>query len=244
MKTRYLLFILILSVLSLFLVLKFYLTPESVTEIDKRDKTDTVIPLFQEANLPIGKVIIDPGHGGKEWGAVGWKSEVPEKEINLAIATYAKDYLENNHVEVAMTRYLDEMMDDKDLNADLTARAQFAEKIAADLFVSIHSDQFDKEIEGTRIFYSDKNPKVKESQILGEVIFDELISKLGSKPLGVKEENYRVLDQNTVPSVLIEVGFLSHPEEEMKLVDPAYQKKAGEAIAMGIIKYLKTNQRK
>lgn len=196
----------------------------------------TEIKLVKD-DLPL--VIIDPGHGGEETGAVGWNTGIAEKDITLAIATHAKEQLASKGVQVLLTRVGDWMLDATDKKDDLLARAYLAEKIGGDLFISIHADQFDRIVRGSKVFYSEQNPCTKTSNQLAERVYDSFISATESYPLGVHMEDFIVLRENTVPAVLIETGFVSQKEEEQLLVDPAYQKKAGEAIAQGIYSYLK-----
>ncbi len=184
-------------------------------------------------------VIIDPGHGGEETGAIGWNTGVPEKEIVLNIALHVKKVLEDEGIQVVMTRETDRMYNPSDTKVDLHARARLAEKTNARLFVSIHADQFDETVHGSKVFYSGLNPHIEESERLAQLVLEELTAHLQSKSLGVHNEDYIVLRENKVPAVLIETGFVSHKQEEEKLIDQDYQKRAGEGIAKGILRYLR-----
>lgn len=203
---------------------------------DHRPEQDVPPPSVKDTRPA---VVIDPGHGGEETGAIGWHTGVPEKQITLAIAGYCRDYLRQQNIRVIMTRSSDRMMNAESKDHDLHDRAQLADKVEADLFVSIHADQYDETVHGSKVFYSEINPYTDQSQELAGYVFDELIGELGSRPLGVFMEDFIVLRENSVPAILVETGFVSHREEEQKLITPSYQKKAGMAIAKGIMAYLK-----
>lgn len=207
--------------------------------------TSTPAPQVIKKPSPTGEslpppVVIDPGHGGEETGAIGWNTGVPEKEIVLNIALHVKKVLEDEGVRVVMTRESDRMhYPSDDTKEDLRARASLAAEIDARLFVSIHADQFDETVHGSKVFYSELNPYVEESERLAHLVLEELTGHIQSKSLGVHGEDYIVLRENKVPAILIETGFVSHKQEEEKLINPEYQDKAGDGIAQGILRYLK-----
>jgi N-acetylmuramoyl-L-alanine amidase len=174
------------------------------------------------------KVVIDPGHGGKEIGAKGKGTGVLEKDINLHVALLVKKDLESNGFSVVLTRETDQQHLPGDNKADLLARAHMAKSVGASMFVSIHADQYlpDRNVHGTKVYYFSENSKE-----IAQQFHDELISTLQSKPLGIHVNDFVVLRENVVPAVLIELGFLTHAEEELKLIDPTYQLMAAQSIS-------------
>lgn len=201
--------------------------------------TEVTTTATSPAFLPRAVIVIDPGHGGMEDGAKGWSTKVKEKEITLSIAKSAQDWLSRHGVRVYLTRISDYQLAG-DLKTDLQLRAKFADHphIQASLFVSIHIDQFNRKIHGTKVYYSEQNPFPEQSKELARAIHDELVKAILSKPLDIHPNDFLVLKENVKPAVLIEVGHLSHPKEELKLIEPAYQKQAGMGIAKGILSYL------
>lgn len=189
--------------------------------------------------VPRAVIVIDPGHGGAEEGAKGWATKVKEKEITLSIAKAAQDWLSRHGVKVFLTRISDYQLAG-DLKKDLQLRAKFADlpHIQASLFVSIHIDQYNRKIHGTKVYYSKQNPFPEPSKQLAGAIHDAVVKEIHSTPLKVHHNNFLVLKENVKPAVLIEVGHLSHPGEEQKLIQPEYQKQAGIGIAKGILSYL------
>jgi N-acetylmuramoyl-L-alanine amidase len=115
-----------------------------------------------------------------------------------------------------------------DAKADLSARAQLAKSVGASLFVSIHADQYlpDSKVHGTKVYYYSEGSKE-----IAQQFHDELTLTLQSKPLGIHVNDFIILKENSVPAVLIELGFLTNAVEELKLTDPEYQLKAAQSIS-------------
>jgi N-acetylmuramoyl-L-alanine amidase len=186
-------------------------------------------------------VVIDPGHGGVD-GGTGAPGGTLEKEINLAIALRIRDHLGACGVNVVMTRTTD-----TDLSPyrpgksgrhrrDLAARIEKARKAGAACLVSIHCDWAgDKKRRGAVAFYNPRNHAGKE---LAHLIQEEL-NKIQAIPQKAAPGNYFVLNQTGLTAVLVETGFLSHPEEARLLGTPAYQSQLARAIANGILRYFR-----
>ena len=180
-------------------------------------------------------VCLDPGHGGDDPGAVG-RSGVLEKDVNLAICKLLKGYLETAGAKVVLTRERDE-----DLSAggidDLDRRVAIAKESGAHVFLSIHCNGFPSPIwYGAQTFYRrDGHPRSKR---LAEVIQEELVritEYTEREALGGIEQY--VLKKMNVPACLVEVGFLSNPDEERRLADPEYQAKVAWAIFVGVSRF-------
>ena len=219
--------------------------------------------LIQQLGLDVKTIIIDPGHGGKDPGAVNRARQ--EKSVVLGISKMLRDLLEKKGYQVRMTR-------ETDVYIPLESRAQFATKGQGDLFISIHANaSHSAAASGIETYYlalaSDesaritaarenaganysiqaldklvadilKESKSSESRSLAEFIQEQLVVATGARNRGVKHAPFVVLIGTKVPSVLIEIGFLSNSTEGRKLVNKAYQRKIVRAIADGIERYV------
>jgi len=192
-----------------------------------------------------GTVIVDAGHGGEDGGAVGING-VNEKDINLAIALELQRLLEQNQFEVIMIRDADYSVGDNSLGSvaerkrsDTLNRAETILSGGECIVLSIHQNHFSQsKYYGAQVFYS---PNRDESTILAECIRSSIVSK--TQPENTRElkeagSNIYLMSHANVPSVLVECGFLSNPEETEKLCDPQYQQEMAAAIYDGLIQYL------
>lgn len=187
-------------------------------------------------------IILDAGHGGIDPGAVS-KGGAKEKDINLAIASYLKEYLEESGASVIMTR-----MEDKGLYSsegssrqkktqDLKRRKEIIKESRGDLFITIHLNSFPQsQYYGAQTFYSKDNSLGK---LLAEKIQEEFINTLDkeNKRTALAKEDVYIIKGLDIPTVLVECGFLSNPAEEKLLQKSSYQKKVAWAIYMGIQNY-------
>ncbi len=175
-----------------------------------------------------GTVVIDPGHGGKDPGAQSvlgyW-----EKELNLNISKKLANYLQQAGVDVVMTR-------DSDVYPTLEERAALANRVHADLFVSIHCDKNGDRVHRGFTIYRARSAS-SASKKAGRIL-EKHLSNAGISSKGVRSEDYRVLVQTQGPAVLVECGFMSNYDEAALLMDPWYQNKLARAIADGILEYL------
>lgn len=188
-----------------------------------------------------GKVIVvDAGHGGIDPGAN--RPGILEKDINLAIALQLKEVLNQHGAKVVLSRQTDidlsSECDNKQVRGrylrDLSARVEMAEESDADLFISIHANAVNNsERHGAEVFYYAKS---ESGKILAQSIQAELCSVTHINRTA-KTADYFVLRRNKIPAALIEVGFITNPEERMILQNPDYQRKLAEAIATGIRNY-------
>jgi N-acetylmuramoyl-L-alanine amidase len=181
-------------------------------------------------------VVIDPGHGGSETGAI--RSGIQEKNINLAIALKVGQILKSQGMEVEYTRSGDSYMGRPE-------RAEVANKLNAALFVSIHCNSHTtSQAHGTETYYyapiDDAKLFMQKEQRskLANYVQRELSRALGTADRGVKQAAYTVLVQTDMPSILTEVAFMSNPQELSLLTSKSFQDKAANAIASGILKYL------
>ena len=189
--------------------------------------------------------LVDPGHGGTFPGRVN-DSNVLEKDINLDIALKLDQLLEETGARVVMTRRADidlipqESKDEKLLlqqRADLAQRVQMASQAEADYFISIHCNSIPNEKwSGAQTFY---NPEDPESKALAEAIQQMLVEQLGNHDReALPREDTYLFKNATVPTVIVECGFLSNAEEAARLQDSAYQQQLAWAVYLGINNYL------
>ena len=126
-------------------------------------------------------IVIDPGHGGPDTGAIG-PSYTLEKDNNLAISAYLRDILTEAGATVLMTRENDSAVAAQyTQRADLEARVAFAKKNQADLFISIHNDyNSNPDISGTSVYYSTKCAKASQSAKLARALQDSIVSTVNT----------------------------------------------------------------
>jgi N-acetylmuramoyl-L-alanine amidase len=188
-------------------------------------------PSLPPANLPrvpqgSRLVFIDPGHGGKDPGAIGLGG-VQEKDVIMPISRYVAEYLEQQGVRVLMARTSDYFV-------SLQGRTDMANRAGADLFVSIHANSMGKgrpDVSGFEIYYFG-------SPGLSQAIHRNVIRSVDVKDRGVRKARFYVLRNSRMPSTLVETGFVTGYEDNAKLTNPAYQKQMAQAIARGILEYL------
>lgn len=224
-------------------------------------------PSFTQVRpISINTVVVDPGHGGKDPGAISIHG-IKEKDINLKIAKLLKKELEARGVKVYLTR-------SQDVFLTLQRRVEIAKEKNADLFISIHSNSNrSRKINGVEVYYlapryfhSDKRVAKLANQtpsglngvysantnfILWDLISDEnnaislgfashlvdVFKRLGFKTKPPKGAPFFVLKYGYVPSVLVEVGYLSNYYEEKLLRSWRYQRELARAIALGVTSF-------
>jgi N-acetylmuramoyl-L-alanine amidase CwlD len=188
-------------------------------------------------------ILIDPGHGGIDGGAVS-KSGIMEKDINLKISLNLRDKLIKEGFKVIMTReedkglYEDQGRIRKKKIEDLNNRCKIKNESKCDMFVSIHLNAFpESKYYGAQVWYS----RNRYSQKLAKIIQDNLRNDLDASNNRKEKpalDSYKVLRNNDdMPSVLVECGFLSNILEEEKLKDDEYQSKIADSIVKSIKSY-------
>jgi len=215
-------------------------------------------------------VVIDPGHGGSETGAIG-RGGLTEKEVVLDIANRLRDLLQANlglHVE--LTR-------EADIDKALEERTAHANWLKADVFISIHANAYrGSGVRGAETFFlsdraSDDDARrlaamendalelgrpaagdsglqmllwdmaqtahLQESSQLADMIQQQLNQLSGTSDRGIKQAPFRVLRGANMPAVLVEVGFISNPDEERLLADPRHRQRIAESLSESINRY-------
>lgn len=202
--------------------------------------------LSSSGNIP-SNIVIDPGHGGEDGGAVASDGTM-EKDINLSVAGYLKDMFLSGGYSVTMTRSSDCAIYDKGINtikekkvSDMKNRLKIFNSDNNNTVISIHQNKFTQsQYSGTQIFFSPNN---KESLLLAESIKKSVTGFL--QPQNTREtksgnKSIYLLWNANVPSVIVECGFLSNDDELKKLKSGDYQKQMAFAIYCGCLEYLNT----
>lgn len=188
---------------------------------------------------PSPTVVLDPGHGGKDGGAVSLTGTA-EKTLNLLLCYDLRDLLEASGVRVVMTREKDGELTVSDPSAgrkmnDLRGREEVMRANPDAVFVSIHMNKFpDGRYSGTQIFCA------KGSESLASLIRESVVSSLqkdNAREIKTADGSIYLLDRARVPAVLVECGFLSNREEAEKLETESYRLSLACAIARGILLY-------
>lgn len=171
-------------------------------------------------------VVIDPGHGGKDVGAIG-PTGLMEKSVTLDIGLRVRRILVEDGIRVIMTR-------ETDVFIELADRPKIARERGGTAFVSIHANaNVRTAVNGSETYYL--SPL---SLSLAQMIQDELGRSLGLPSRGIKTANFLVLRENTMPSVLVEAAFISHVQEEARLREEGFRERIAAAIARGITRFL------
>ncbi len=224
------------------------------------------VPAPRRRSSGLRTVVVDPGHGGSDTGAIG-PSGSAEKDLTLTLArTLRRQLLRRMPVKVVLTR-------DEDVELPPDTRAALANQQKADLFISLHlnsimganargaetyfssleaSDERAAQAAAAENRWGDGDPRydlqlilwdlaqshhLAASQRLAALIQEELNLALGLRNRGVKQAPFRVLLGAAMPAVLVELGFLSNPREETKLQDPEYREQLVEALVRAVLRF-------
>lgn len=181
-------------------------------------------------------VLIDPGHGGDDVGAIAPGSGVHEDTLNLAVSLALADELSARGTDAPLTRSDDNALGEtKEL--DMQKRARIIGERSGGVMVSIHMNSFpsDSAVWGPQVFY-------QEGSASGRALADAIQARLNAMTGGTRKssaDNLYVLRAANVPAVLVECGFLTNPAEDSKLQQADYQQELAKAIADGIADYCK-----
>lgn len=172
-------------------------------------------------------VMLDPGHGGRDPGAVG--NGLQEKEINLFISRRVQRTLEQRGYRVALTR-------NSDVEIDLQPRVDIAERANATIFVSIHANAISlsrPEVNGLETYYFSSGRNLARS------IQSSVLRSTDLRDRGVRQARFYVLRNTSMPAVLVETGFITGREDAARFRSTAAREQIADAIAQGIIDYLR-----
>ncbi|WP_050614174.1 N-acetylmuramoyl-L-alanine amidase [Bacillus testis] len=175
-------------------------------------------------------IVIDPGHGGTDPGAVGFG--LKEKDVVLDTGKRLKSLFSKTPFNIKMTR-------ETDVFVTLQGRVAFAKNAKANTFISIHTNAGGGT--GSETYYYGKaaNPNVTASMKLAQFIQARLTSALSTTNRGEKHGDLHVLRENTMPAVLVELAFIDTKADNAKLASPSYRQKAAQAIYYGTLDYYK-----
>lgn len=187
-----------------------------------------------------GKVIcIDPGHGGTDVGAIGriGNKEIYEKNITLSIALPLRDLLTSAGAKVVMTRSTDKDVYGPwaDADLELQARCDVANEAHANAFISIHIDSFSNgSVDGTTAYY---NAKSSRDLLLAQMMHQATMNTLSIPDRGVKSNDFYVNVNTTMPSVLMEMGFITNPHRLQMLTSSWGPKSIAKSLFNGLVDY-------
>lgn len=179
--------------------------------------------------VPNGKfvVVVDPGHGGPDPGAIGIGG-LRETDAVLSISKQVAALLERQGIRAVLTR-----QDERDL--DLEPRVDLADRVNATVFVSIHANSFSAsrpDVNGLETYYYDSGYN------LAKTIHQSIMETTDMRDRGVKQANFYVMKYSSMPAVLVEVGFVTGRDDARRLSDANGRSQLASAIAQGILRYL------
>lgn len=228
------------------------LRAEPRPHVADQDALFVIRPLLEPSKFvppqPLQRVVIDPGHGGSDSGALAPEPKAQEKDIVLDIALRVRKHVAATGLVVSMTR-------DGDRTLSLEERATKSNELKADIFVSIHANSAgNRDARGIETFvipaagFASTSGTVSArvhpgntfdaaSFILGYAIQHRLIAETGTMDRGVRRARFSVIRNVRCPGILVETGFLSNKAEAGRLNDAEYREQVARAIAEGIIAY-------
>ena len=185
------------------------------------------------------RIAIDPGHGGSDSGAIG-PTGIMEKSVTMRVSRELKRLLEAEGATVILTRTGDTEVSEKGASAtsveELQARCDVANQAKADIFLSIHADAFtNREVKGTTAYYYAQG--TKQSKQLADSVRTALIDAIGTVDRGTQSCNFYVVKHTDMPAILVEISFISNPDEEKMMNSETGIKKIAQGIADGIADY-------
>lgn len=197
--------------------------------------SQVIIPRPFEPNQPLptprgsNVVVIDPGHGGGDPGAIGIGG-IREKDIVMDISSQVAQILQQQGVQVIMTRT-------SDVEVDLPPRVSMAERARAAVFVSIHANAISMsrpDVNGLETYYAPG-----KSSRLAAAIHNSVLSSLNIRDRGVRAARFYVVRNTSMPAALVETGFVTGAEDAANFQSPAWRSQMAQAIARGILQFLR-----
>lgn len=202
----------------------------------------TMHMVVSRANAENGRwlVVIDPGHGGFDPGKVGVDGTL-EKDLNLAVSLKLRDLLEQNDVQVILTREADSGLAEggrANKSEDMRNRVARVNEAGADLAVSIHQNSYtDSRSIGAQVFYYGESQEGKRLAELLQLQLKETLQD-GNHRQEKANSEYYMLKKTLCPFAIVECGFLSNPEEAARLKSEEWQSDLAWALHLGILQYL------
>jgi N-acetylmuramoyl-L-alanine amidase len=179
------------------------------------------------------KVVIDPGHGGPDPGAVGIGG-LRETDVVLDVSLQLAQLLQAKGVQVLLTRT-------SEIDVDLPPRVALANSSGADLFLSIHANALSMarpDVNGIETFYFESG----KSRALAQAVQEQMLAiSPGSPDRGARPGRFFVIRRTVMPAALAEMGFVTGELDAPRLADPAFRRRMALAIARGLLGYLQAN---
>ena len=186
-------------------------------------------------------IVIDAGHGGDDPGKIGINNAL-EKDINLSIAEKLKALLESQDYQVVMTRTTSEGLyqpGSKNMKVeDMRRRCEIITEAMPVFTVSIHQNSYTSpEVKGAQVFYYGQSP---EGETLAKLVQKSLIERADpeNRRQAKANDTYYLLKRTVSPTIIVECGFLSCPQEALLLTQDSYQNRLVWAIHMGVMEFL------
>ncbi|MEM8804916.1 MAG: N-acetylmuramoyl-L-alanine amidase [Cyanobacteria bacterium P01_G01_bin.38] len=197
---------------------------------DERPARDDSTRPDDRPQVPSGRyvVVIDPGHGGRDPGAVGI-NDLYEKDVVFPISQRVATTLRDQGVEVVLTRT-------SDYELDLEPRVQIAERSNATVFVSIHANAISlsrPDVNGLETYYTSD-----EGARFARVVHDIILRNMGMNDRGSRRARFYVIRHTSMPAILIETGFVTGAEDYRNLSSSRWRDRMADSIAQGILTYL------
>ncbi|MBR1747285.1 MAG: N-acetylmuramoyl-L-alanine amidase [Clostridia bacterium] len=188
------------------------------------------------------KVVLDAGHGGIDAGVVG-QNGTKESDFNLAMTFVLKDLLTQSGCLVVLTRSDENgLYGDVDKNfkrADMKKRKEIVQSADPDILISVHANKYpSSDRRGAQVFFDDFCPAGRDLAASIQDQFNTLNARHVGRTYSALAGDYYMLKLTRAPSVIVECGFLSNPEDEALLNDENYRRQLAEAIACGVKEYL------
>ncbi|NEQ51121.1 MAG: AMIN domain-containing protein [Leptolyngbya sp. SIO3F4] len=196
--------------------------PTQVSPQPSRNPFPDELPQVNQGRIVVA---IDPGHGGRDPGAVGIGG-LQEKQVILPISQQVAATLREQGIEVVMTR-------DRDIELDLDPRVQIAERADADLFVSIHANAINlsrPDVNGLETYYYSN-----AGSRFARTVHDTILRAMGMRDRRVRQARFYVIRRTSMPAILIEVGFVTGADDIHNLRDPEWRRQMADAISRGIL---------
>ncbi|MBS4195727.1 SH3 domain-containing protein [Lederbergia citri] len=209
----------------------FVLKPDAGYSFTLRNYDNRFTLKISRVGIANKRILIDAGHGAHDAGASG-PTKLKEKDVNLAVAKYLQSELQKLGAVVVLTRSTDVFL-------TLDERVQLSNGSNYDAFVSVHANSnYNTAARGTETYYNiNSNFNGVKSMILATEVQKTLVNKLGTYDRGIKTADFYVIKNNEVPSILVELAFLSNPAEETLLRSETARKNAALGIAQGLKNY-------
>lgn len=205
--------------------------------------TDNALPAAADvSDKPL--IVLDAGHGGLDSGAVG-KSGLLEKDVNLSVVKHLQKLLELSGFRTVLTRSEDISIYDPGVEgirnqklSDMDNRLEIIQSYPDSIFLCIHQNNYtDPQYFGGQMFYNNNNP---DNRTLAQIMQNRFaqLQPGNDREIKLSGDELFLLKSNQNPSLMIECGFLSNPDEEAKLATEEYRQKLAFTIYSGLLEYL------